>query len=345
MVGERGHLLVVDDSRVNRMKLSRSLEQQGYTVALAEDGQQALHMLVSTPFDLVLLDILMPEMDGFEVLEHMKQDDLLRDIPVIMISAMDEFEGVIRCIELGAEDYLTKPFDPIMLKARIGASLEKKRLRDEVAQQLTFISDIFGKYVPESVAKSIVADKGMLKPEQRVATILFTDIEGFTPLAESMEPVDVVTMLNEYFDAIAKAVTRYHGVINQFQGDAILATFNIPLSDPDHGANAVRAALEIQEIGKTRTFAGVSLHTRVGINTGEVVAGSVGGSDRLNYTVHGDAVNLAARLEQLNKAYGSSILVSESTTKITGDGFPYEAIGTITVPGKKEPVGLFKLSV
>jgi len=131
-----GHILVVDDNRMNRLKLSRSLEQQGHTVALAENGRQALELVRGQSFDLMLLDIIMPEMDGYQVLAHMKEDSRLRDIPVIAISALDEMESVVKGIELGAEDYLPKSFDPVLLKARIGACLEKKRFRDQEVEYL-----------------------------------------------------------------------------------------------------------------------------------------------------------------------------------------------------------------
>lgn len=130
MMAEGGHILVVDDNRMNRIKLARGLEQQGHTVALAENGQQALEMVRAAPFDVMLLDIVMPEMDGYQVLATMKSDRTLRDIPIIVISALDEIESAVKCIEMGAEDYLPKPFDPVLLKARLGASLEKKKLRD-----------------------------------------------------------------------------------------------------------------------------------------------------------------------------------------------------------------------
>ena len=131
MTSSHGHILVVDDDQLTLNTLSRNLEPQGYTVALAEDGQQALEMIQAQSFDLMLLDILMPEIDGYQVLERMKSDGTLRDLPVIVISAVDEMESVIRCISMGAEDYLTKPFNSVLLKARIGACLEKKQLRDQ----------------------------------------------------------------------------------------------------------------------------------------------------------------------------------------------------------------------
>jgi CheY-like chemotaxis protein len=142
MQDEQGHILVVDDNRMNRLKLSFGLEKQGHTVDLAEDGRQALDMLRAHSFDLVLLDILMPEMDGYQVLEQMKGDAGLRDIPVIVISALDEMDSIVRCIQMGAEDYLPKPFDPVLLRARIGASLEKKRLRDHEIEYLQQVDKV-----------------------------------------------------------------------------------------------------------------------------------------------------------------------------------------------------------
>jgi class 3 adenylate cyclase len=338
-----GHVLVVDDNRLNRLKLARGLEQQGYAVNTAENGREALEMLRSTSFELLLLDIMMPVMDGFQVLEEMKSDPGLRDIPVIVISALEEMDSVVKCIEMGAEDHMPKPFDPTLLNARIGASLEKKRLRDEVVEQLNFIRDIFGKYVPESIAKQIVAGKGILEPTQTTATILYTDIESFTSIAESVPPKQVVQMLNEYFPAVIEPITRYGGVVNQFQGDAMLVTFNIPIQDSQHADHAVNAALEIQELLKGTTFAGVTLRTRIGINTGEVIAGNVGAGDRINYTVHGDAVNLAARLEQLNKQHGTLVLISESTVALLNGVYPIEPLGEVEIRGKTQSVRIFSL--
>jgi two-component system cell cycle response regulator len=142
MTGIQGHILVVDDQRTNRLKLSLGLKQQGHTVGEAENGVQALEKLRSEAFDLMLLDIMMPEMDGYQVLEHMKEDSILRDVPVIVISAMDDLESVVKGIELGADDYLPKTFDPVLLQARIGACLEKKRLRDQEVDYLRNVARV-----------------------------------------------------------------------------------------------------------------------------------------------------------------------------------------------------------
>ncbi len=339
---EPGRVLIVDDNRMNRMKLSHSLVQQGHATAEAVNGREALELLRAETFDLVLLDILMPEVDGFQVLREMKDDRVLRDLPVIVISAMDEMDSVVRCIEMGAEEHLPKDFDPVLLNARIGASLEKKRLRDEVIEQLKFIREIFGKYVPESVAKQIVASKGMLEPKQLKATILFTDIENFTTTAESIPPKQVVQMLSEYFPAVIEPITRHGGVVNQFQGDAMLVTFNVPIEDPQHAEKAVKAASEIQEVLKGQTFAGVELRTRIGINTGDVIAGNVGAGDRINYTVYGDAVNVAARIEQLNKELGTLVLISESTVDLLRDKNVVESMGDVSIRGKTKTMRVFK---
>lgn len=285
----------------------------------------------------------MPGMTGYEVLEKMREAPTLRDIPVIVISALDEVESAVRCIEAGAEDYLPKPFNAVLLRARIRASLEKKRLRDETLKQLEIIRSVFGKYVPTRVAEAVVAGEGHLAPQLATATIMYTDIEAFTSTAEAMDPARVVAMLNEYFPAVIEPVTRHGGIVNQFQGDAMLITFNVPVADPAHADQALRAAQEIQHILSDRTFGGAKLRTRIGINTGVVIAGNVGSGERVNYTVHGDAVNLAARLERLNKEYESLVLVSEYTVALLADEYRLEPMGAVEIRGKADRVGVFSL--
>ncbi len=337
-------ILVVDDNENNRYTLKRRLGREGYAnVETANDGRAALELIEQHDYDLVLLDIMMPELNGYEVLEVLKEKNILQHLPIIVISAIDELESLVKCIELGAEDYLSKPFNPVLLKARISAVLEKKYLRDEVLAQLALIRQVFGKYVPESVAAAILDGQGHLEPTHALATILYTDIVGFTTTAESMSPEHVVGMLNEYFPAVIEPITRCGGVVNQFQGDAMLVTFNVPVEDPNHAQHAVQAAVEIQAALQGRLFEGVTLDTRIGVNTGQVIAGNVGSGDRMNYTVHGDAVNLAARLEQLNKEYDSRILISESTRELVS-GFDMSAAGEVQVRGKSQPVNVFKVA-
>ncbi len=214
----------------------------------------------------------------------------------------------------------------------------------EAFNQMTRGLAAFQRHLPMDLVRTLISKGIESKPETRVATIVFTDIEGFTDLVERLSPERTVTMLNEYFSAVTRPIEKYGGVITQFQGDAILAVFNVPTDDPDHAVHAVRAALEIHEVVNIEKFAGITLKNRVGINTGEVVAGSVGSENRVNYTVHGDAVNLAARLEVLNKEYGTRVLVSQQTVDMVGDEFAFERIGEIQIRGKQAVVTAYKLA-
>ena len=204
------------------------------------------------------------------------------------------------------------------------------------------------RFVPSEVAAQVKASETRIEAgagDVRETTIFFSDLEGFTTISEGMSPVDLIATLNEYFAAVTEPIVRHGGAINQFQGDAILATFNLPKAHEDHAANAVRAAIEIQHILASRTFGtGLQLVSRVGINTGVVVGGLVGAQDRLGYTVHGDDVNLAARLEALNKEHKTRIIVSERTRELAGsDLFAFEALGTVTVRGRNQPVTIYKI--
>ncbi|NIR60084.1 MAG: adenylate/guanylate cyclase domain-containing protein [Gammaproteobacteria bacterium] len=203
----------------------------------------------------------------------------------------------------------------------------------------------FGRYLHPQLVHSLIATGFESEPGARVATILFTDVAGFTSTAERMTPEQVVRVLNEYFTAITAPIERHGGLITQYQGDALLAVFNVPFENPRHAVNAVRAALEILAIVNERTFGdGVRLHTRIGINTGEVVAGSVGSESHVTYTVHGDAVNLAARLEALNKEHATSLLVSETTAAHLGGAFRCQPIGELPIRGKQQPVVVYRVS-
>ena len=202
------------------------------------------------------------------------------------------------------------------------------------------IRDTLGRFVPEKVASSLLAGGGSIPVQQTEATILFCDIEGFTHLTETLGPVKIVDVLNAFFSAMVDILEQHGGVVTQFQGDAILATFNIPLADTDHARNAIQAAQEMLDCVAGNDFEGETLNIRIGINTGSVVAGAIGAKGRLNYTVHGDAVNLAARLEALNKEYGSRLLISESSAAQAGD-IELTCIGEVTARGQTKSINLF----
>jgi adenylate cyclase len=175
---------------------------------------------------------------------------------------------------------------------------------------------------------------------------MFCDIEGFTGISEKMAPAELIHTLNEYFEVFSHIIDRHRGVITQFQGDAMLISFNTARPDPDHAANAVRTAIDIQQIVSQMRFGpGIVMRTRCGINTGELISGAVGTRDRLLFTVFGDEVNIAARLEQLNKKYGTYILVTEQTVVAAGGDFTSRPIGNVTVRGRTTPVNVYTIEV
>jgi len=207
-----GRVLVVDDDRITRALLTRGVEQAGHVVQTADNGRDALDLLRDGPYDVVLLDIVMPELDGVAVLEQIKADPRLQHVPVIMISAVDEIDSVVRCIEMGAEDYLPKPFDPVILRARISAGLARKRLH-EVEQER--VRSVFSRFVPEHVVEDVLerTDEDLrLGGSRDIGTVMFTDIRGFTAFSEVAEPPQVIQVLNEYFAITSTSLLIFAGV-------------------------------------------------------------------------------------------------------------------------------------
>ncbi|HEX9302535.1 MAG TPA: response regulator, partial [Casimicrobiaceae bacterium] len=239
--GFTARLLVVDDNKVNRLLLARNLELQGHSVALAENGRVALEMLRRESFDILLLDIEMPEMDGFQVLEQLVRDLQLRDLPVIVTSSLEGIDNVVRCIELGAEDYLTKPVNPVLLKARIGASLEKKRLRDQQ-------KELVRRFATPEVAQDLQESGFSLGGKRVRGSVMFSDIRNFTPLVESQAPEETIELLNTYYTLMFDAISGHGGIVSLMIGDGLMAIFGAPVPLPNHCESAVRAALEMIEM-------------------------------------------------------------------------------------------------
>jgi class 3 adenylate cyclase len=330
------NLLVVDDNKVNRLLLTRSLELQGHKASAAENGRVALEMLRKGGFDLLLLDIEMPEMDGFQVLEQLGADRALRDLPVIVTSSLEGLDNVVRCIELGAEDYLAKPVNPVLLKARIGASLEKKRLRDQQ-------KELVRRFAAPEVAQDLQQSGFALGGRHIHGSAMFVDIRGFTALVESQPPEETIELLNNWYTLMFEAISGQGGVVNQMVGDGLMAIFGAPLPLPECEIAAVRAALEMVELmellNAERAAAGKgTLRIGIGIATGDMVAGYTGTEQRATYTCIGDTVNLAARLEAHTKVVKRDILVDPDTTAALGGRIVVEAIGPASFKGKALPV-------
>ncbi len=342
MADRRTRLLVADDNKVNRLLLTRSLEVQGHGVASAENGRIALEMLRAEPFDLVLLDMEMPELDGFGVLEQMVADSKLRDIPVIVTSSLEGVADIVRCIELGADDYLNKPVNPVLLKARINSSLEKKRLRDQQ-------KELVKRFATSEVADDM-AESGFALGGRRVScTVMFSDIRSFTSLVESQSPEETIELLNTYYTLMFDAISGNGGVVNQMVGDGLMAIFGAPQALEDAPLAAARAALDMMEMIALFNVERVALDKQpirigIGIASGEVVAGYTGTQQRATYTCIGDTVNLAARLEAHTKVAVRSILIDGDTQVALGDRIALEALGDVLFKGKSAAVPVFAIN-
>jgi adenylate cyclase len=347
-----GRVLVVDDDRVNRMLLTRSLEHEGHRVRCAENGAEALESLHDDPCDVVLLDIVMPELDGVSVLEHMKGDPALQDVPVIMISGVDDTESVVRCIEIGADDYLPKPFDPVLLRARISAGLTKKRLHELERERLR---GVFARFLPEPMVDEVLlrADGDLrLGGVRLVSTALFADLRDFTGFAERTPPDDVIAVLNRYFGEMSDAVLDNGGTLVAFLGDGLIAVFGAPIECDDHADRAVAAAREMLEVRLPRFNRWLREHgyggrfrMGIGMSSGPLMSGNVGSERRLEYTAIGDTVNTASRLEAMTKTTGRSILMAESTRDaLLNPPHDLSFVGELDVRGRESKIRTWTLT-
>ena len=344
--GQQSHILVVDDNETNRDVLGRRLEREGYLVSSAENGRLALEMVRSTSYDLVLLDIMMPEIDGYQVLSQMKADPALCDIPVIMISALDQINSVVRCIETGAEDYLNKPFDPVLLRARIGACLEKKRLRDEQKRKHAELELAIGeaetqRRESESLLRNIlpsqIADelrgRGQVEPRYfEDVTILFSDFVGFTHATENLAAEDLVNLLHCYFTAFDKIVGRYGLEKLKTIGDSYMLVGGLPERNPSHPVDAVMAAFEMVRAVEELSTEEAPWRVRIGIHTGPVIAGVVG-IKKFAFDIWGESVNFSSRME--SSGAPNRVNMSARTYSRVKDFFECEARGQVaTKEGK-----------
>lgn len=341
MNSDGGSVLIVDDHANNRDLLSSYLRLQGHLVSEAENGSQALALIHALPFDLVLLDIRMPGMNGYQVLEHLRADPALRHLPVVVLSGVNELDSVVRCIELGAEDYLLKPFKPVLLKARVDACLEKKRLRDQEQAYLLAIKAeqekserLLLNILPKPIAERLKREENTIADSFAEVTVLFGDIVGFTKLSACISAVDLVACLNEVFSAFDRLVEQ-HGLEKiKTIGDAYMVVGGLPIPRIDHAEAIAEMALDMQtEIARFNKETRQPLSVRIGINTGPVVAGVIG-TKKFIYDLWGDTVNTASRMEMHSPT--DCIQVTASTYERLRNKFLFEERGMVEVKGKGE---------
>jgi class 3 adenylate cyclase len=338
-LGYTGNLLVVDDDAMNREMMARRLQRSGFNITTAENGRVALERLKQQCFDLVLLDIIMPELDGFSALEFIKADPKSRHLPVIMLTALDDVDSTVRCIEAGAEDYVPKPFNPVILHARINASLEKKRLRDKEQAYLAELqaeranSDrLLLNVLPKAVADRLKQGERIIVDSFREATVVFADIVGFTSFSANMAPSRTVQLLNDLFSGFDKLAETYQLEKIKTIGDSYMFVGGIPTPEPEHADRCAWMALDMLEVLKHFNHRNsINLDLRVGLNSGPVVAGIIG-TKKFSYDLWGDTVNVASRME--SQGQPGMIQVSSSTHALLADRFVFEDRGTIEVKNR-----------
>ena len=347
--------LIVDDSAVNRQLLARHLMSIGIDAREATDGRSALEALrteLGGQVGVVLLDVVMPEMDGYETLAAIKADEALRHLPVIMISGVDELDSVVRCIQLGATDYLPKPFNPTILAARVRASMADKRMRDleveHAARQAELLETIerqkeeLSRFLSPQVAALVSTAEGqaLLAGHRREATAVFCDLRGFTAFSDQAEPEEVLGLLREYHAAMGEHIVEHGGTLEHFAGDGMMVFFNDPVPQADHVERAVRMAVAMRGMfaGLAAKWArlGFDLGLGVGIATGYATLGRIGFEGRYDYGMVGTAVIIAARLSSAAEA--NQILLNPRAHAAVDQLVDVQEVGDLTLKGFARPI-------
>jgi class 3 adenylate cyclase len=334
---------------LNRSLLKKNLERNEHRATEVDNGFAAMAALESDRPDVVLLDVVMPGLDGIEVLERIKADPDLRHIPVIMISGVDDTSSIVRCLEAGAEDYLPKPFDPAILRARIEAGLNRRRLREMEQER---VRNVFTRFLPEPIAAEMLArsdGRPLIRAVRLWATVMFVDLRGFTAFAETQPVEQVIRVLHRYQGTMSDAVLDHGGTLVDYLGDGLYAVFGAPIESIDHADRAVAAAREmvtarLSDFNGWLRAEGVDQTFRMGIglNSGRVMSGTTGTDRRIDYAVIGDTVNTAARIEQLTKTTGRSLLLADQTrTNMTGSSEGLTFVDEFEIRGKQSGIKLW----
>jgi len=368
-------ILVVDDVADNVEILQMRLEAQGYEVVTAADGLEALDKIHRLSPDLVLLDVMMPKLDGIETVKRLKADASLPFIPVILVTAKADASDVVGGLEAGGDDYLTKPVDHAALSARVRAMLRIKALHDTVQDQARQLEDQAAelaawnrsleervavqlgeiekvgrlkRFLAPQLAEMIVStgDEGILESHRRDIVVVFCDLRGYTAFAETGEPEEVWTVLREFHAAVGPLVTRFEGTLDHFSGDGLMVYFNDPLPCPDPAERAVRMAVEMRAVVSELMLAwrrrGFDLGFGIGVAQGYATLGRIGFEERVDYTAIGTVTNLAARL--CSEARDGQILISKRVATAVEGAVTLEEIGNLALKGLSQAVAVYNVA-
>ncbi len=337
-----GVVLIADDKPENRNLLARLLEPAGHTLHFAKDGKEAIDHISKIAFDAVLLDIQMPVMDGFEVLESLHASGHLRQTPVIVVTGLQEEQDAVRCIEMGAEDFLSRPIRPALLMARLNASLEKKRLREQVFEQ---------HFTPE-LARELARNPDPMRMQARNAdvSLLFCDIRSFSTISERLGPVLTVAWLSSVMGEFSTRIIDLGGVLVDYTGDELLAMWGAPNHQPNHAELACKAALAIMESLKDLNLKWAPIveaqtEVGIGINTGEALVGNIGTHRKFKYGPLGTSVNLASRAQGATKYLKTPLLITGYTVAQIDASYKTRRLCKVQVQNIHKPVDLYELAL
>ncbi len=344
-----GKILVIDDDPRNRKLVEKYLSMIGYQVFQAEDGFSGLMAARQYKPDLILLDIIMPGMNGFQVCQTLRGDPETANIPIVIVTALYETEQRIAALESGADDFLTKPFSIYELGARVKSLLRIKHQHDELERRNRLFYQVMTRYMAPEVSEQILQNPDRylkLGGETRLITTMFADIRGFTGLAQKRSADRVVELLNTIFKEMVDVILKWRGTFDKFLGDAVMAVYGAPVSYQDDTLRAARTALEMQQAFQALRATWndpdeQALGLGIGINTGEAVIGNIGTEHLMNYTAIGDAVNIAQRLEEL--AQGGQILITQATLDRIHTRARARLVETCLLRGRQEPTTIYLL--
>lgn len=338
-------VLVAEDNPNSRQLVKDILESAGYEALVTIDGTSALASIRVEMPDLVILDVNMPGMNGFEVCEIIKSDTSLAHIPVLMLTAQSDIESRVEGLRLGADDYLAKPFNPRELTARVEARLRAKSESDNLRKTQEVVRQTFERFVPPAIVERLLQDPTQIKlgGQLQEITVLFSDLEGFTGVSERAEPEELLGILNQYHELVVGIIQEHDGTVDKLIGDGVMALYNTPLPQPDHALRAVRTALTIRDVLPafvSRFEPAYHMRVNFGVHTGLAIVGNIGTQEIMDFTAVGDTVNLASRLQALSS--NGSILMSQATHDQLRGQIRINPIGLKNVKGRSEPVMVYE---